>query len=291
MRKIVLWGFAAGLLAGIAGWFWPRHRPSLLVVTLDTTRADRLGCYDSASARTPVLDELAASGVLCENAYSVAPMTLPAHASLFTGLYPPETGVVTNGRGRLSETNQTLAEILKRQGYDTAAFVGSFVLNARFGLDQGFRTYDDDLAGGEPELTGVLRRRSGEAVVDAAIRWLAEKRSRSQPFFCWVHLYDPHAPYLAHTELFGDEFHGRPYDAEIAYIDRQVGRLVDFLRSHRLEDDTLLVVVADHGEGLGDHGEETHSETLYNSILRVPLIFRQTGRLRSGLGAMALSLD
>ena len=279
-RRILLLGLAAGVLAGLAVWFWPRHRPHLLLITLDTTRADRIGCYGYRGARTPVLDDLAATGVLCERAYTVAPLTLPAHASLFTGLYPAEHGVRTNGRGRMNDGLPTLAEVLNRQGYDTGAFVASFVLDSKFGLDRGFKAYDDDIGGDEPTGDALHRQRSGEAVVDAALAWLGQPRTR--PFFCWVHLFDPHFPYLDHADLFDDEFVERPYDAEIAYVDRQVGRLVDFLKTHGLDAQTLVVVVGDHGEGLGEHVERTHGSTLYNATMHVPLLFRHPAKLAPG---------
>jgi tetratricopeptide (TPR) repeat protein len=180
----------------------------------------------------------------------------------------------------LDDSIPTLAEALKRQGYDTAAFVASFVLNGKFGLDRGFKIYDDDFAGEEQGVDALHRMRRGEAVVDAALAWLGQKRER--PFFCWIHLYDPHAPYLSHDDLFGDEFADRPYDAEIAYVDRQVGRLVEFLKDRDLEGATLVVVVGDHGEGLGEHTEKAHGMTLYNSTLHVPLIVRQPGKIPSG---------
>src|SRR5262249_54715419 len=191
-----------------------------------------------------------------------------------------ETGVRTNGRGRLDNDLTTLAEVLKRQGYETAAFVASFVLDHKFGLDRGFKTYDDEILGDETGSKALHRDRSGETVVDAALEWLTGASSR--PFFCWVHLYDPHAPYLAHSELFGDEFAERPYDAEIAYDDRQVGRLMEFLKSRGLDAGTLVVVVGDHGEGLGQHVEPTHGSTLYNATMRVPLLFHRPAQLPSG---------
>ncbi len=279
-RKTLAGGTLICVLAGLLCGFWPRPRPHLLLITLDTVRADRLTCYGYAAGRTPALDSLAASGVLCERAYTVAPLTLPAHASLFTGLHPRENGLTTNARGRLDETIPTLAETLQRQGYSTAAFVASFVLNRKFGLDRGFNFYDDDFAGEEPAPDALHRQRQGESVVDAALNWLSQKRS--QPFFCWVHLYDAHAPYFPHSELFGDEFADRPYDAEIAYVDRQVSRLIDFLIARGLDSQTLVVVAGDHGEGLGEHIERTHGSTLYNGTLRVPLIFHQPARLASG---------
>lgn len=279
-RRFLLLGAFGGILAGLAFWLWPRQHANLLLITLDTTRADRLGCYGYATARTPVLDALAASGIVCDRALTVAPVTLPAHTSLFTGLYPAEHGVFTNGRGRLDDALPTLAEALEHEGYDTAAFVGSFVLNAKFGLGRGFATYDDDFAGEEPSPDALGRQRNAESVIDAALDWLGVTRSR--PFFCWVHLFDPHAPYAAHADLFGGEFADRPYDAEIAYVDRQIGRLVDFLKARGLESQTLIVVAGDHGEGLGEHSALTHGMTLYDEALRVPLFFRQPGALHAG---------
>jgi len=281
-RRILVLGSAAALLAAAGFWLWPRSRPHVLLITLDTTRADRLGChgYKTGQDPTPVLDALASAGVLCERALTVAPQTLPAHTSMFTGLYPLESGVRTNGRRRLDDRIPTLAEVLKRQGYDTAAFVASFVLDRKFGLDRGFNTYDDDFSGDDPDSAAIQRQRPGELVVNAALKWLETKREK--PFFCWVHLYDPHAPYLTHTDLFGDKYLGGPsdaYDAEIAYVDRQVGRLVNFLKERGLETDTLVVVVGDHGEGLGEHVEKEHGMTLYHEALHVPLIFRHVGRL------------
>src|SRR5579872_3362675 len=279
-RRILVLGTAAALFAAAMFWLWPRPRPHVLLITLDTTRADRLGCYGYPAAHTPFLDSLAAQGVLCERAVTVAPITLPAHTSMFTGLYPAEHGVVTNGRGRLDDGISTLAEVLKRHGYETGAFIASFVLNGKFGVDRGFRTNDDDFAAEEAAFDPLHRERNGESVVDAALNWL--KARRDKPFFCWIHLYDPHAPYLPHTELFGDEFADRPYDAEIAYVDRQVGRLVEFLKTRGLESQTLVIIVGDHGEGLGEHAERTHGSTLYNATMHVPLLVRQPDRLPPG---------
>ena len=248
----------------------PSPRPHLLLITLDTTRADRLGCYGYRNARTPTLDAIASSGILFERAYTVAPLTLPAHVSLFTGLYPTESGVRRNGRERLAPDIPTLAEILQHHGYDTAAFVGSFVLDRKFGLDRGFHHYDDQVGADGPAGLVEHRRRNASSVVDAAINWL--KKRQSGPSFCWVHFYDPHAPRSAHRELFDQEFADQPYDAEIAYVDRQIHRLMEFFDAQKLMPQTLVVIVGDHGEGLGEHFEDSHSLTLYNSVMRVPLI-------------------
>ena len=257
----------------LLGWsYFFRAAPTtnVLIITLDTTRADRLGCYGYSRAKTPALDSLAAGGVLFEKAYSPAPLTLPSHASLFTGLNPPEHGLISNGKGRLSDKIPTLATLLSGYGYDTAAFVASFVLDAKFGLDQGFVNYDDNLKGADPTLDSLHRQRDGKLVVDSARKWLQKKRT--SPFFCWVHLYDPHLPYLEHQDQYGSFFQD-PYDAEIAYMDEQIARLVAFLKEQRLDKKTVIIVVGDHGEGLGEHIELSHGYTLYNSTQHIPLIF------------------
>ncbi len=263
------------LVSGVVLYYFiaePR-RPNILFITLDTTRADRIGCYGYEAAQTPVLDELSRRGVRFERAYVSAPMTAPSHTSIFTGLWPPEHGVYTNGHVSLEAGIPTLAEILQRHNYDTAAFVAAFVLTKKFGLDRGFGHYDDDLSQAADEGDVLHRYRDGQLVIDSAISWLTRRRARSNtPFFCWVHLYDPHDPYLDHAEIFGDKFQGRPYDAEIAYVDQQIGRLVDTLSQLSIREQTVVVVVGDHGESLGEHGEKTHGYTLHDSTLRVPLI-------------------
>ncbi len=288
-RRVV---FAVTLIAGfvVAAYllgFFPRSRPTVnvLFITLDTTRADRLGCYGYQKALTPALDGLAAQGVLFERAYSPAPLTLPAHATMFTGLYPPEHGLRTNGRGRLDASIPTLPSLAATSGYDTGAFVASFVVDSKFGLDPGFAVYDDDLSTAEAADEAIHRQRDGKLVVDAALNWLKQPREK-KPFFCWVHLYDPHYPYLDHQAEFGDQFAGRPYDAEIAYTDRQIKRLLDHLSEVGLAEQTLVVVVGDHGEGLGDHVERTHGYTLYESTQHVPLVFRLPGKMRAGYRAV-----
>ncbi|HEY2252377.1 MAG TPA: sulfatase-like hydrolase/transferase [Planctomycetaceae bacterium] len=279
-RRRPAWLAACGLATlaiGLVGWraFVVGRRPNVLLITLDTTRADRLGCYGYAPALTPTLDALAAKGVLFERAYTPAPLTLPSHASMMTGLYPPEHGLLTNGRGRLDENISTLAEIFRDAGYDTAAFIGSFVLHSKFGLERGFRQYDDDMTNTDPTEDGLHRQRDGVWVVDSALAWLT--RRRQKPFFCWVHLYDAHAPYLAHLDEFGDRFDDRPYDGGIAYVDLQVARLVKHLQANRLEEQTLIVVAGDHGESLGEHDEREHGLTLYNSVVHVPWIWAGRG--------------
>jgi len=253
----------------------PRTPPSVLLVTLDTVRADRLGCYGHAGAATPRLDELAARGVRFERAYTTAPLTLPAHASILTGTYPVFHGVHDNGSYRLDDRLTTVAELLRPQGYRTAAFVGAYPVQAHFGLSQGFEVYDDRLERPtDTEFYAFEERRAGE-VIDAAERWLATV-GPAEPFFAWVHLFDPHAIYRP-PEPFATEFAGDPYQGEIAYADHELGRLFDRLRDDGVLERTLVVVVADHGEGLGDHGEDTHGLLIYDTTMRVPLLLAGPG--------------
>ncbi|MCP3977790.1 MAG: sulfatase-like hydrolase/transferase [bacterium] len=240
----------------------------VLLITVDTLRADRLGCYGHAAASTPAIDRLAANGVLFEEATCSVPITLPSHASILTGRDAPRHGVRHNGTYRLSDGQTTLAERLAGQGYRTAAFVGAFVLDARYGLAQGFEHYDDDVAPtGTGAVTGRYNERPADAVVAAAIDWL-EAVGDDERFFAWVHLFDPHAPYTPPSEFAEHE----PYDGEIAFVDSQIAQLLDSLdRRGRLRR-TLIVFTSDHGEGLGEHGEMTHADLIYDSTMRVPLI-------------------
>ena len=244
---------------------------NLLVITLDTTRADRLGCYGRVDASTPALDALAARGARFAEAVTVAPETLPAHTSIFTGLWPPRHGVRINSESRLDARLPTLAELMQERGYQTAAFVSAFVLDARFGLDQGFDLYDDavESAAGSSFAAGVNERR-GDATTDAALRWL-RRRDPHRPFFAWVHYFDAHAPY-APPAPFAERFAGALYEGEIAFVDTQVGRLLAGLDEARQRENTVVVVVGDHGESLGEHGERTHSVFLYRGVMRVPFI-------------------
>jgi arylsulfatase A-like enzyme/Flp pilus assembly protein TadD len=249
---------------------------NILLVTLDTTRADRIGCYGYAPASTPVLDRLAAGGVRFAEAVTVAPETLPAHATLLTGLLPWNHGIRINSESRLGSQHVSLAKVARARGYQTAAFVSAFVLDARFGLDQGFDHYDDrvDTTKGGAFASGVNERRAG-STTDAALAWL-RSRDRSRPFLAWVHYFDAHAPYEP-PEPFASRFPGAAYDGEIAYVDAQLGRLLEGLDATGARDKTLVIVVGDHGESLGDHGERTHSVFLYRSAVRVPLVFWSPG--------------
>jgi len=256
---------------------WARkgvERPNVVLITLDTTRADHLGCYGDAEARTPAMDELAQSGVLFSQAASPAPLTLPSHCSIMTGLYPTYHGVRLNGTTALSQGQTTLAEVLSGKGYQTGAFIGAFVLDGRWGLNQGFLVYDDQFDMRKfkhLDLAGV--QRPANEVMDAALHWLGGHKDG--PFFAWIHLYDPHTPYDP-PEPFRSQFGSRGpaglYDGEIAFADQQVGRCVSWLRSAGLDQRTILVIVGDHGEGLGSHGEGTHGFFVYDYAVRVPMV-------------------
>ncbi len=241
---------------------------NIVLVTIDTLRADRLG-----RGLSPELDALAASGVQFTTARTAVPLTLPAHTTLLTGQLPPAHGVRLNG-DTLGADVPTLATALKGAGYRTAAFVGAYVLDRRFGLARGFDTYDDRIPRNAEATDALEASRPAASVVDAAIAWL--DAAPAEPFLLWVHLYDPHAPYAA-PEPWRSRFAGQPYDGEVAYAGAQVGRLLARLDARGVTDHTIVVVAGDHGEGLGDHGESTHGMLAYDSTLRVPLIVRAPG--------------
>jgi len=248
---------------------------NVLLVTIDTARQDRFGCYGYQPAQTPTIDALAAGGVTFDNALASVPLTLPSHATIMTGLTPLGHGVHDNGIDALGPEPSTLAEVLKAQGYDTAAFIACFVMDARFGLDRGFDLYDFEvsMAGFRPQMADFNERPANE-VTDAAITWLDGRRQEgsTSPFFAWVHYFDPHLPYRSPLQN-SPVLSSRPYDAEIAFVDQQLKRLLEDLASHGQIDRTVVIVTADHGESLGEHQEATHGMFIYNSTLKVPLVF------------------
>ncbi len=250
---------------------------NLLLITLDTVRADHIGAYGYGRIETPNLDRLASEGVRFAEAGSPVPLTLPAHATILSGLLPPRHGVRNNGAERFPDGPATLATQLGAAGYRTGAFVGAFVLDRRFGLARGFDRYDDDI----PQETGagLDAERPGRVVTDRALAWLAEKSEK--PFFAWVHLYDAHAPY-APPEPFRALYADRPYDGEIAEVDAQVGRLLAELDRQGLASRTVVAIVGDHGEELGEHGELTHGLLVYEPSLHVPLLLRAPAVLPAG---------
>ena len=252
-------------------------RPNVILVTIDTLRADHVGCYGYKAVQTPTIDGLARSGARFTHAYTPVPITLPAHSALFTGSFPMATGMHDFSGNKLPATAETLAEILRQNGYATAAFIGSAVLDSRFGLNQGFDTYFDHFDFSrllEINLDQMARR--GDVVVDEVLNWL--KLYPRQPFFLWVHLYDPHHPYTP-PEPFASQYRSHPYDGEIAFADSQLGRLNASLKEMGVLDRAVIVLAGDHGEGLGEHGEQTHGFFIYNSTVHVPLIIKVPGAL------------
>jgi len=249
--------------------------PNILLITLDTTRADHLGCYGHQPARTPNLDRLAREGVRFDRVYCPAPLTLPSHCSIMTGLDPVAHGVHNNGHD-LPPGIRTLAEILKVRGYSTSAFVSSFSVDSRFGLDRGFDVYDDTFRAELPFKTLNAERRAEETFVRFS-RWL--ENNGEKRFFSWVHYYDPHWPYDPPSP-YNEEFAGLPYDGEIAYMDHYVGALLDRLREKGVLEKTVIVIAGDHGEGLGEKVEIGHGIFLYEETLRVPLILHNPAAFR-----------
>ncbi|HRR27630.1 MAG TPA: sulfatase-like hydrolase/transferase, partial [Acidobacteriota bacterium] len=256
----------------------PAKSPNVILISIDTLRADHLSSYGYPLPTSPHLDALAAQGILFEAAFTPVPITLPAHTSLLTGTYPAYHGVHDNAGFVAGASLETLAEILASAGYATAAFVGSFILDSQFGLDQGFSHYVDGFQSDTLDLVeqSILEHRAWH-VVDQAQQWIRNLRGR-QPFFIFVHLFDPHAPYDPPAD-FPCPFPSA-YDCEIAYADRQLGRLFAFLEDNY--EPLLLVVTSDHGEGLGEHGEDTHGLFLYDSTLRVPLLIRLPDKAYAG---------
>lgn len=263
---------------------------SMILITVDTLRADRLGCYGYRRIKTPHMDALAREGVLFEKAFTPVPTTLPAHGSLFMGNYPTTTGLKSNGTFALEESAITLAELLKGKGYTTAAFISSYVLDSRFGLDQGFDVYDDDLVTGVKDQSLMHKERRAETVTHAALQWLSKEKK--DPFFLWIHYYDPHTAYDP-PQPYKDVYTHCLYDGEIAYTDSWIGVLIKKLKEMKLYDHTLLVLTGDHGEALGDHGEDTHGIFLYDATLHVPLIFRHPGLLPQNkrIGSLVRLID
>jgi choline-sulfatase len=257
------------VLAGAGPFDEPRPIRNVLIVTLDTTRADYLPAYGYTKLETPALDRLAREGTVFEQATTSVPLTLPAHCTIFTGLFPPHHRVRDNADRALDAGQITLAEVLHARGMRTGAFVGSVVVGHDRGLAQGFDTYSApsriDLRDGN--------RRPAHLVVDDALEWL---QRQDGPFFAWIHLYDAHAPY-ALPEPFRTMYHDAPYLGALAVLDAQVGRVARALETHHVLDRTLLVVASDHGESLGEHGEDGHGIFVYQSTLRVALIMRVPG--------------
>ena len=273
---VLVAALAMSVPAGLRG---ETPQTNVLLITLDTVRADRLGSYGYKAAATPALDRLAREGVRFADATSNAPLTGPAHAALLTGVYPGRYGLRDNASTPVPADRPTLAEILRTSGYRTAAFVSAFVLDRAYGFDRGFEVFDsrfDSYTG--PDKLKVSR--TADDVLKEALPWL-EQVQDGTPFFAWVHLYDAHAPYLP-PEPYRATFRASPYDGEIAYVDSAVGKLIGALERKGVLERTLVVAIGDHGESLGDHGEAQHGLFLYDSVLHVPWLMRLPGRQRAG---------
>lgn len=249
-----------------------RSKPNVVLITIDTLRADHLGCYGNKGVRTPNIDAVAADGTRMQRAYTPVPITLPSHTVMMTGTYPMKSGMHDFSGNTLSPEQPTLASVLKSNGYQTGAVVASAVLDSRFGLNHGFDFYYDHFDFNRLLETNLdAMERPGNVVADQALAWLGEHGRK--PFFLWMHLYDPHYPYTPPSP-YAEQYKSHPYDGEIAFADAQVGRVIQLLKKSGLYDQTLVVIAGDHGEGLGEHGEKTHGFFIYNSTLHVPLIFK-----------------
>ena len=277
----------------------PDDLASVLLVTIDTLRADHLGAYGYREPTTPFMDDLALRGVLFETVYAPMGTTAPAHASAFTSKHPLGLGLTRNGFA-LAEGERTLAEVLKDRGYDTAAFVSSYPLKSRFGFAQGFDVYDDEF---DPTTASFVQKhwegqvveggfdRTGDLTRNAALSWLAQ-RSSNRPLFMWIHFFDPHFPYAApsrYASLFraaGQSQREREianYDAEVRFVDGLVETVVRAFDHATKPNPPLVALVGDHGEGLYDHGYRTHNQDLYDEELRVPFLLRWKGQLPEGV--------
>lgn len=277
---------AAGALLALAlvalagcGQREPDRPRNVLLLTLDTVRADRLGAYGYSAARTPHLDALAARGVRFDDAVAPSPITGPSHASIFTGQYPGRLGVRDNATTPLPDDAVTLASLLQARGFATGGFIGAFILDKPYGFAKGFEHFQsgfDRVASGRE----MNAERRGDGVVDDALAWLGSV-PRDRQFFGWIHLYDAHAAYTP-PPPFDSQFRDSPYDGEIAFVDAQVGRVLEALRARDALDDTLVVAMADHGEALGGHGEDEHGVFLYDEVIRIPWIVAGPG-VRPGI--------
>jgi len=274
--RIILAGVAfAGiaLFTGCSREPTPAAPASVLIISIDTLRADRVG-----GALTPAINQVAAFGTSFTMARTTAPLTLPAHTSLMTGLVPPSHGVRLNGVHRFDASRPTLARLFRDAGRDSAAFVGAFVLDRQFGLADGFTTYDDLIPRSPDTSLRLEAERPAAVVAERAIAWIkARAAARTErPFFLWVHFYDPHAPYQPPADALA-RAGGNAYDGEVAYVDAQIARLLSAIRESRNGANTLMVIVGDHGESLGEHGERTHGMLVYDGVLRIPLVLAGPG--------------
>lgn len=277
LHNIIIILFAIALVAAITGYFTldyfspsPEIR-NVVLISMDTTRADNLSCYGVYKNATPNIDALAEEAVLFQNTYAPVPLTLPSHSTMLTGVHPPRHGVHDNLKYQLNDENITLAEILKDNGFSTAAIISAFILDSRFGIDQGFDVYDDNFKK-ELENANIAQRR-GDETTEQALSWI--QSNKEDPFFLFVHYYDPHMPYDPPEPFKTMIFH--PYFAEIAFTDHCIGQIIDKLKALNLYDSTLVIITGDHGEMLDEHKERTHGYYIYQGNVKVPLIFKVPG--------------
>jgi arylsulfatase A-like enzyme/Flp pilus assembly protein TadD len=281
---------AAAAAAGCARSEAAAAARNVILITIDTLRADRLSCYGSRRVYTPAIDRLAAEGVLFERAFTTTPLTAPAHASMLTGRYPSTHGLRLNGASVLDARETTLAEAAQARGMRTAAVVSCLVLESRFGLNQGFDLYYEEgiSAAGDEHGLWYDERKAAKSVA-RALRWLQAESDR--PFFLWLHLFDPHHPYEP-PPPFKESYEERPYDGEIVYTDRALGKLLDAVERLGLHENTLIILAGDHGESLGEHQENFHGTFVYDATVRVPMIIRAPGGRRGARVAdIASTLD
>jgi arylsulfatase A-like enzyme/Flp pilus assembly protein TadD len=254
---------------------------NVVLITIDTLRADHLGCYGYKQIKTPNIDALAADGTRFDRAFAVVPVTLPSHTSILTGTYPMLSGMHDFSGNKLSPLQPTLASVLKQAGYQTGAVIAAAVLDSRFGLNQGFDFYYDHFEFSRLDEANLDEmERPGNVVADVTLDWLAKNSQKK--FFLWMHLYDPHAPYQPH-EPYSREYAAQPYDGAIAFADEQVGRLLRFLKEKGIYRNTVIVLCGDHGESLGEHGEKTHGFFIYNATMHVPLIIKLLEKPAAGV--------
>ncbi|MCP4709805.1 MAG: sulfatase [Planctomycetes bacterium] len=263
------------IIAGILSYFALRNNNSIrnvILISIDTCRADYLSCYGFDLPTTPQIDQMAQHAILFQNAHTPVPLTLPAHCSLFTGTYPLYHRIHDNYQGSLGQNHITLAEILKDNGYNTGAVIGSFVLDQQFGTDQGFDSYQDKF--NQPLVAGDTDERRAEQTSSLACEFIEDHQDA--PFFLFLHYFDPHIDYEP-PEPFSSRFSDNLYAGEIAYTDRCIGHVLDQLKKLNLDDSTMLVIVGDHGESLGEHGESTHGYYIYQSTIHIPYIIKVPG--------------
>jgi arylsulfatase A-like enzyme/Tfp pilus assembly protein PilF len=261
---------------------------NVVLITIDTLRADHVGCYGYKQIKTPNIDGLAAEGARFGRAFAVVPVTLPSHSSILTGTYPMLSGMHDFSGNKLSPLQPTLASVLQQSGYQTGAVVASAVLDSRFGLNHGFDFYYDHFDFNRLDEANLDEmERPGNVVADVALDWLA--KTSQKKFFLWMHLYDPHFPYNP-PEPYRHEYASQPYDGEIAFADEQVGRILRFLKEKEIYQNTIIVLCGDHGESLGEHGEKTHGFFIYNSTMHVPLLIRLPDNVPSRTIDNAVSL-